>query len=330
MTHDPTLLLKVARLYYGDGVSKTDISHEIKASVTQVARLLKEARHRGIVVVDFRPPELEELGAALTERYSFLREAIVIPSHENYDFHLTMLGKAAAKFFDERVKAKARVGISGGGTLYEMINALPVQDRDIKMYPTAILGRGPSIEDHIDPTALLTFLWAKSGHREESVYYATVLPFQTGYTYKQIREDYDSFLKRDKIRVVYEAMQTVDFVFASIGPVGGPPESRKETRPAAVNLLRDLGITDEDLQSAGAIADLGYNFFDQNGKGRPEWEYFLALGVEHLHSMVLNPKKHVVAVAGRHKTAAIRAALRGGLVSVLVTDEITARELIEG
>lgn len=328
MTHDPSLLLKVARLYYGDGMSKTDISHEIKASVTQVARLLKEARFLGIVVVDFRPPELQELGAALADRYDSLREAVVIPSHDNYDFHLTMLGKAAAKYFDERVKAKARVGISGGGTLYEMINALPVQDRDIKMYPTAILGRGPSIEDHIDPIALLTFLWAKSGHREESVYYATVLPFQRGFTFTQVREDYDFFLKRDKIREVFEAMRTVDFVFASIGPIGGPPESRKETRPAAVNLLRDLGITDKDLHLAGAVADLGYNFFDQNGKGRQEWEYFLSLGIEHLHAMVLNPKKHVVAVAGRHKTTAIRAALRGGLVSVLITDEGTARELL--
>ena len=45
---------------------------------------------------------------------------------------------------------------------------------------------------------------------------------------------------------------------------------------------------------------------------------------------MVKAQKTVVVVAGRYKTAALRAALRGRLFNVLITDEMAAKELLGG
>jgi DNA-binding transcriptional regulator LsrR (DeoR family) len=45
---------------------------------------------------------------------------------------------------------------------------------------------------------------------------------------------------------------------------------------------------------------------------------------------MVKAQKTVVVAAGRYKTAALRAALRGRLFNVLITDEMAAKELLGG
>jgi DNA-binding transcriptional regulator LsrR (DeoR family) len=79
-------ILKVAHLFYEKEMTKTDISHEIRASTTQVARLLEEARELGFVRVEFTPPRLHELGEQLRGKYAWLRDATVISYAEDLVF----------------------------------------------------------------------------------------------------------------------------------------------------------------------------------------------------------------------------------------------------
>src|SRR5262245_55844256 len=79
-------ILKVAHLFYEKEMTKTDISHEIRASTTQVARLLEEARELGFVRVEFTPPTLHELGEELKGRYDWMRGVTVISYAEDLVF----------------------------------------------------------------------------------------------------------------------------------------------------------------------------------------------------------------------------------------------------
>ncbi len=89
-------VLKVAYLFYEKELTKTEISHEIRASATQVIRLLEEARERGFVQIEFNPPRLHRLGEELKKRYDWLEEAIVITYADDLAFLRRLLGKAAA------------------------------------------------------------------------------------------------------------------------------------------------------------------------------------------------------------------------------------------
>jgi DNA-binding transcriptional regulator LsrR (DeoR family) len=71
-------VLKVAYLFYEKEMTKTDISHEIRASTTQVIRLLEEAREQGFVRIEFSPPKLYHLGEELKRRYGWLQDTVVI------------------------------------------------------------------------------------------------------------------------------------------------------------------------------------------------------------------------------------------------------------
>ena len=106
-------------------------------------------------------------------------------------------------------------------------------------------------------------------------------------------------------------------------------------RSEIVTLKKNL--SEKDLATDGAVGDLGCCFFDANGNGRKDWEFFLTAGhysdnseyrgVEFYRHLVRSGKQ-VVVVAGIYKVPAILAALKGKLFNVWITDEETARTIL--
>src|SRR4051812_6929250 len=99
------LLLRVAKLFYVNELTKTAISHEIRTSTTQVARLLKKAQQLRIVEIQFSPPVLPELAEKLQKKHPCLLEARVVPASDDEKFQMTLLAKATAQYFNENVLA---------------------------------------------------------------------------------------------------------------------------------------------------------------------------------------------------------------------------------
>jgi deoxyribonucleoside regulator len=340
MGDDPRVLLETARLYYSKGYNKKEIADEMSISQTQVARLLKEAEDKRIVEIKFNPPRLEKLEKELVESFECLREAVVVPAVavEDYGFQRKMWGEAAAKYLEnylneksKKEKTNVKVGLSGGYTVYEMVSALPNAQREIEIYPAAIIGRGPTIE-HFDPMALVTLLWAKSGHQPGHAYYATVLPFKKGIIPPQkiIEQNNQLLVENEKVKIVYEKMQTVDIVFSSVGSVFTPPEYANLTRHSTERLLKDVGITKNRLDRSGVIGDLNYCYFDKAGKPVSKWNIFISLDNEHFRKMAEDyPKRRVVIMGGHYKRKILQAVLKRKMCNVLITDEKCAKELIE-
>jgi lsr operon transcriptional repressor len=82
------------------------------------------------------------------------------------------------------------------------------------------------------------------------------------------------------------------------------------------------------LMAQGMVGDIGGRFFDRTGS---EIEHELnrrviGLSLEEFRKIPVR----LVAAGGPSKTEALTAALRGGLITVLVTDVTTANTLIEG
>jgi Putative sugar-binding domain len=79
--------------------------------------------------------------------------------------------------------------------------------------------------------------------------------------------------------------------------------------------------------SNSLLLSFWYSFFDEEGGTSPELNLFPSLGVDRLRDMV-KAKKRVVVAVGRYKLPALKAALRGKLFNVLITDEAAAKELL--
>jgi deoxyribonucleoside regulator len=321
------LLYKVASLYYEQGWKKFRIAREIDQSPTQVANLLREAQEARIVSIEINLPRLQVLQNQLKKRFA-LRDAVVIPYDKDCAVLLKLLGKAAAEYFTNNVTDGMKVGLGGGYLVHETVAALPESKRNIHIYPTAIIGRGPTIA-HIDPIILVTLLWAKSGRKPERAHYLTVTPPDKATTRQHVQRHYAELQKNRKVRELFDAMKEVDIVLASVGALDVDSDYLTATQYITKNLLSEMKITESEIREEGAVGDIAYSFFDENGNTKPEWNVFTSLGVKHLKQMAADSNKQVVVVAGSYKMKALKAILRGRICNVLITDADAAARLLK-
>ncbi|HKJ30280.1 MAG TPA: sugar-binding domain-containing protein, partial [Balneolales bacterium] len=82
-----------------------------------------------------------------------------------------------------------------------------------------------------------------------------------------------------------------------------------------------------EIKESGAVGDIALRFFDKNGDSVHTSldDHLIGITLEELKKV-----KHVVGIAGgEKKLTAIRGALKGGLIDVLITDQVTASKLLE-
>lgn len=332
-----TLVLEAARLFHEERLQKQEIAKKLGTSNVQVSRLLQEAWDREFVRVTLHPPELSELGSDLVKRYGVLEEAMVVSASSDHSFERRLCAEAAAKYFEKIVKDRMSIAVGGGSTLRDLVTALQPRERDIDIYSTALVGGGPTL-GVADRLSLVSLLWVKSGSKPGRAHYSTVLPFQGRPSdvdpesfLLALRKESHEFRQRDRIRKVFEGMLSVDVAIVSLGPVANDPEYGQRFAPGTslVEIMNGLGIEEDYFSKQGAIGEVGYAFFDKQGDTREEWECFISLGVTHYKKMVHERRPVLMIANSGYKVDALRAALRGKLFNRLVTDEQTARALLE-
>ena len=83
-----------------------------------------------------------------------------------------------------------------------------------------------------------------------------------------------------------------------------------------------------ELRRLGAVGDVCFRFFDEHGVLVKSEIDQRVVGIT--PAQLLGVPRRIGVAGGRRKHAAIRAALAGGWVNVLITDLDTARHLTEG
>jgi DNA-binding transcriptional regulator LsrR (DeoR family) len=300
--------------------------------------MINEARVRGIVRIDYPAVCENVLEQRLCEAYPHLQKVIVVPDEDGFSYSdfLTRWGFEAAKYFQELLnEGEVHFGISGGETLLSFVNAVPDRPRQqVQIYTTALIGRGELDEkdSHVDPLVNAQLLWSKCGRFPGHCHYATVPPYD-GVTREQVADELRELQQRQPIRDVITRMDKITVAFVGLGLVNTRRPERNQI--TMTGLLRPI-VPPERLQREGAIGDLAYCLFDEKGDGRDEWRFFLSAGhygpckgIEFYKNMVRNKKK-VVVIAGSHKQTVILPALKARLFNVWITDESTAKQLLEG
>ncbi len=314
-------MVRCLELYYRQARPQKEIARALGVSAATVSRLLKRAYDEGFVRVELDLPRAEELEAALTERFG-LREAVVVAAGGRADLK-EELGAAAAAYFEKIASNGIRVGLSCGFTLYETIRQLRERRfRDLALYPLS----GESTLKMVDlsPNTLVGMMAAK--YRPHVSAYA--LPVQHLLSLREIERERRRLLRDPEIRSIYEAAQAVDIALVGIGMIG-------EQTPGFCALAESYGVSVKRLRQLGVVGEINYQPFDSAGQtvDRPELRVLmhriLSVEVGRLQTLSRRPDRHVVAIAGgRAKLDAVRGALAGRFMNVLVTDEDLAAALV--
>jgi DNA-binding transcriptional regulator LsrR (DeoR family) len=315
-------MVQCLELYYRQGRSQKDIAAALGVSAATVSRLLKRAFDEGLVRVELDLPRTQELETALVERFG-LRDAAVVAAGGRSDVR-EELGVAAAAYFEKIASNGLRVGLSCGFTLYHTIRAL--RDRrfkDLDLYPLS----GESTLKLVDlaPNTLVGMMAAK--YRPHVTAYA--LPVQHLVSLRQIERERRRLLRDPEVRRIYEAAQTVDVALVGVGQIA-------EQTPGFCSLAESYGVSVKRLREFGVVGEINYQPFDAEGNivDQPELQILmhrvLSVSGDRLQDLSRREDRYVIAVAGgRSKIDAVRGALRGRFMNVLVTDEDVAQAVLK-
>jgi len=315
-------MVQCLELYYREQRHQKEIAKALGLSSSKVSRLLKRAFAEGWIRVELDLPQNPRLEAALVERFG-LRDAVVVPAGSQHEMKAE-LGAAAARYFEKVAANGIPVGLSCGFTLYHTIRQLREQRfRDLILFPLS----GESTLKLVDlfPNTLVGMMAAK--YRPHVTAYA--LPVQLFGPPREIEAERRRLLRNPEIRWIYERAQDVQIALVGIGMIG------HET-PGFCSLAESYGVSVKKLRALGVVGEINYQPFDARGQASNRSELrgltrrVLAVSAERLREMSRSYGKYVIAVAGGpQKLAAIRGALRGRFMNVLITDEDTALKLVE-
>ncbi len=120
------LMASIARQYYLQGVSKSDIADRLGLSRFKVARLLDRALDAGLVRIQIGWPGAIDvaLSAAVQERFGLARAVVVKLADEQSEAVRRGLGEAAAALLGEIVTGDDVLGLAWGRSLTAMAGAL--------------------------------------------------------------------------------------------------------------------------------------------------------------------------------------------------------------
>lgn len=309
---DVELLVEIARMYYEYGLGQQEIAERVGLSRSRISRMLTRAREAGIVQVTIVDPFREEslLAQELQARYG-LKRAIVCPVPRSSRAPLAWhLAQAAARLLREIVRDGAIIGVCGGTTMLEVARALrPLKRKNVSVVQLegTLSGKGEALIHGNEIALLFSRAFAATPF---------FLSVPAIVEHEQVKE---ALLSDRNVAKVLDMGKAANIAAFSIG------------RPDRSSLLVQAGyFSPEEMDSlvaAGAVGDLCSRFFAEDGSICDESLNRRTIGLELQDFM---HKDFSVAVAGGpQKVAGIRGALRGRFANVLVTDEATARQLLD-
>ena len=307
----PELIKLVARLYYIDNLSQSEIARMVSSSQAKVCRLLRLAREQGIVQISVaeytsRDTSLEE---ALCKTLS-LRHAVVI---RNLSVHSSALsqqvGYLAAPALAEMIQPGQVVGLTGSRTLSELVRHVDsfCNPKGLRVVP--LMGNlGAEVNEH-DAIELSRKLANSFG----GMLYSLNSPVFMANS--QICRD---FMEMDQVKTIWKLYHELDVALVGIGHL-----------KSSVLIYRGaLGEKDlAHLLELGAIGETCGRFFDANGQECESDYRDRAVGIP------LEELRHVPlvigATVGEERADAVVAAARSGLITALIIDEAGARAALE-
>jgi lsr operon transcriptional repressor len=307
---DEQLRVRVAWLYFMEGLTQGDIAGKLGITRLRANRLLGEARASGLVniQVNARLTGCVELERQLIQETG-LKDAVIVPTPTDPDQIAVALGRATADYLARHLgETRVRgLGIGWGTTLRETIRHL----HDGSFPELSINSMMGGLTHGLE---LNTFEIASEFARRingQCNYLAAPI-------YAGSPKSRDTILAQDVFRETFQRLATCDVALMSVGDLS------RRSLLIRYGLPRD--VTVESLRGAGAVGDIMGTFLDQRGQpvNHPLNKRVIATPV----TMLRNIATVIVASGGLNKTAILAAALRAKLCSVLVTDEAAARAVL--
>lgn len=307
------LLLKVARWYYLDDVGQAEIARRVGYSRSRVSRLLTEAKDRKMVrfVVGHPLERHMTLERELQERFGLRAVRVAgATSPQAVQSGSDSLARAGADVLVQACRDATVLATSAGTTIDAVVQVLPhLALRDLQV--VQMIGALTRANPLVDSPEIARRIAERLG--------ATYRQMPAPLIVKSARLAAD--LKREEAVATAIALAS----HADVALVGvGAMDERGASGPIFSGWLSRADS--EHLVRLGAVGHVFGHHFDAQGRHVHSdlCERIMSIPLERRSSI-----KTVIGVAaGEHKVSAIRGAVLGGHLDVLVTDSVTAQAVL--
>lgn len=305
------LMTKVAQLYHERNINQSAIAEQLNLSQATVSRLLKRAQKEQIIrTIISAPagayPEMEE---SLRTRYA-LKDVVVVDCVDNNN-PMREIGAAAAYYLETTLGRGEVIGISSwSATLLAMVDAMHPLSQETGAQVVQVLGGVGSPNAEIHANHLTGRLAALVNGTAKFLPAPGVVGSADS---ARVLQD-DQFIR--------EALALFNNITLALVGIGSVQPSDLLASSGNVFSADELNM----LREQGAVGDLCLRFFDTTGKlvKTPLNDRVIGITPEQLRQA----KRSVGIAGGPRKIRAIRGAVAGGWINVLITDRFTAEKLL--
>lgn len=304
MRAEKLLMSEVATLYYQKNLTQQEIADALHLSRQTVSRLLSDAIEEKIVEIIIHDPQrdCEALEAQICAVFG-LRSCVVCGvSGRNEAVHRLMTVKAAIDYLLPIIqKGNQKIALSWGRTVQELIQNLPrLSTTGNTVFP--LFGATDNENSYFSSNELARKLADKLDATPKCAWFPYMADSDGDFVLLQ---------QLDYYKQMQEMWNTADLAILGIGNT---------------EILDIFGKTFGYSQIHNlAIGDIATHFFDKKGNFVDLYSNTLCASVENIR----NAKESVAIACGKEKAEAIAGALRTNMIDTLITDEHTARKVLE-
>jgi DNA-binding transcriptional regulator LsrR (DeoR family) len=299
--YEEALLVKVAWLYYIGECTQQQIGEYLGIPRLRVNRLLDRARKTGIIQFSIRSGDQSrmEIEQGLIDQFH-LKDAFVVPTPADEKNINDFVAQAAAMYINERIDKSSYINMGYGDTTSRILNHLS----NITEFPVNVVSLTGGVNYYLPNTCSNIF---------NARLYLTPAPL--------LMRNAELVRSIEQEPGVAQIFNMASLAQMSIVGIGGMDED--------ATIVTNGMLTHNDfllLSMKGAVGDILCHFIDCNGQPVPSdiEGRLISTPLETLKKLT----NTIGVAAGPVKTGAILAALRGGYLDILITDEETASSVL--
>ncbi len=299
---EENLMIKIAWYYYMEDLTQQAIANQLGISRMRVIKLLEKARQTG--VIQFRISSAFDKRHALETRLMetyHLKDCYVVPANPDPAGVNDTIAKAASIYIANHITDNCYINFGYGDTSSRTIEYL-----------------AKNLETSVSFVSLTGGVGYYLPNSESNIFNAKLylIPAPLIMSSKEMAE---AILKESSVSEVSSMIRLASMTIVGIGAMD-----------SSATILKSSILSHNDfllLNMKGAAGDVICHFIDKNGD-LVDTEIDSRLVSVPLDT--LNQLENVIGVAaGKHKVSAITAALKGGYLDILITDESTAALLYQ-
>ncbi|MDB5660184.1 MAG: central glycolytic s regulator [Cypionkella sp.] len=305
---EQSLAIRAAWLHYVGGLTQAAVAKRLGIASVKAHRLIARAVAEGAVkvTIDGDIVECVELEAKLAAKFA-LKFCEVAPDLDEVGLPTRTLGMAGAGFLRRQIEQGAApiIGLGHGRTLAAMVQHLPRLDApDLKF--VSLLG-GLTRNYSANPHDVMHRIAEKTGARA----YVMPVPF-----FANTADDREVLLQQRGVAEVFAMATRASLKLVGIGTV------EPDAQLVSSGMIEPKEI--KAIQAAGGVGELLGHFFDAQGEilQTQLTARTLAVSFDEVGDQI------VAIAGGPDKVQAIRAVLSSRRLKGLITDEVTARALV--